>query len=325
MPPSIHIKQNNNWRCLTYPAKIFAYLLYLLLLVSPLCNAAQKILIIQGGASPVYKTYLETLRSQIDANLKKPVIEVISSDDAELNNKKADIYVAIGTNAAEALTQIKNDTPKLLGLIPGDIYDAKYNNNPAACPAPTCKVLTLDQPMERQLHVLRISMPNVKNILILNKGPPPRSFHKNRTIAKSLGFTLNLLDIKSNDALVHQLRDVLPTTDILLALPNTSIYNSDTARPILLVTYKVGTPIFAFSKSFIDAGATLGVYSTPEQYAKHAAELIVDGLVGFKNTQAHAIQPKYFTIGINRSVAESLNLNLPDINHIYTQLESKKQ
>jgi putative tryptophan/tyrosine transport system substrate-binding protein len=289
-------------------------------------TAAQHVIIVQSGSSGVYEQFSNELQKQIYTKSHDVTIEVVNFtalNTTGTNPRKNNIgiYIAIGVNAAEELVKINNDTPKILSLIPNSEYEEKFEANTHGCQPQTCKVLTLDQPIKRQLKILHLALPNAKNILILKKDADRLLYGSYTLIAKNLGLSIRSLTIDSDSTLINKLKNILPNTDVLLALPNNSIYNSTTARPILLTTYKYGVPIFAYSQSFVDAGAVIGVYSTPAQYAVHTAEVVEEGLGGFKKQRAQAIPPKYFTIGANRSVAESLNIRLPAIDSLYLKFE----
>ena len=294
-----------------------------------MADAAQRILLVQSSASGVYQQFANVLEEQIYRKTHDVSIDIVDYKDLNerefgKNQKNVDIYIAIGINAAEAVVKINNNTPKIFSLIPDSLYEERLIKITKACPQKTCLVLTLDQPFKRQLKILRLALPHAKNILIPKSSDTLQDNSSHAAIAKSLGISIHYLMIHSNDTLIDQLKETLPNSDVVLALPNNSIYNSITARPILLITYKNSVPIFAYSQSFVDAGAVIGVYSTPAQYAEHAAELVLKELSGSRGEYPQMQPPKYFTIGINRSVAESLNLQLPDIESLYLQLEKSE-
>lgn len=301
-----------------------------LMLIPLIGNTAQKIIIVQSGSHGVYTQYTQALQELIPLKIHAATIKVIDFSELtttanNIKSENADIYIAVGINAAESVAKIPSQAPKILGLIPRSTYEENIKLNITGCPPQTCKALTLDQPIERQLRILHAALPKSKNILILSNGNSYLSGQYANDVAKKHSLALKYLKIESNDTLVTQLKATLPGIDVLLALPDNSIYNSITARPILLTTYKYGVPIFAYSQSFIDAGAVIGIYSTPAQHARYAAELVADGLTGFKNIRAQLLPPQYFTIGTNQAVAKSLGLELPDVSALQLQPEKDEK
>ena len=108
------------------------------------------------------------------------------------------------------------------------------------------------------------------------------------------------------------MRDLLENSDVLLSLPDPLVFNSGTIHHLLVATYHQKIPVIGFSRAFVEAGALLAVYSTPAQTGRQAAEIVQQVL----RTPVRALPPpqypKYFAIAVNRRVAASLGLEVPD-------------
>jgi len=70
--------------------------------------------------------------------------------------------------------------------------------------------------------------------------------------------------------------------------------------------------VLAFSQSYVNAGATLGIYSTPEQLGREAAELAGAALAAPGTELPAPHYPRYFSVQVNQHVARSLGLAIPD-------------
>ena len=105
----------------------------------------------------------------------------------------------------------------------------------------------------------------------------------------------------------------------MIAIPDSLTYTFETAQAILLTSYDYQKPVFAYSKSYVQAGALAGVYSNTQQLAKQAAEIAIDlqaapGLLSAPQT------PKYFSIAVNYQVAKSLNIIMMDENLLHEKM-----
>jgi hypothetical protein len=93
---------------------------------------------------------------------------------------------------------------------------------------------------------------------------------------------------------------------VILAIPDSNVYNTDSIRSILDTTYRRNQSIVGFSPSMVRAGVLASVYSDADDIAAHLAELIDElattGLLPMPQ------YPKYFQVQINDSVARSLNV-----------------
>ena len=101
---------------------------------------------------------------------------------------------------------------------------------------------------------------------------------------------------------------MLQDSDVLLALPDSSVYNSATLRNILLATYRSGIPLIGLSPAYVKAGALCAVFSTPTQIAAQAAMAIQQ----FWEISALPVAqyPQLFEVTVNEQVGRSLGLSI---------------
>jgi ABC-type uncharacterized transport system substrate-binding protein len=106
----------------------------------------------------------------------------------------------------------------------------------------------------------------------------------------------------------------------LLALPDSAVYNDSTIRNILLATYHRGIPLIGYSSGYVKAGALCAVYSTPEQIAAQAAQLI------FKFKDTHKLPapqyPQEFEVTVNPQVADSLGLQIKNATALHDEIDN---
>jgi putative ABC transport system substrate-binding protein len=82
-----------------------------------------------------------------------------------------------------------------------------------------------------------------------------------------------------DDNITDKIKHALHHSDVLLALPDSNIYNSKTVKNILLTSYRYRKPVIGFSKNFVDAGALAAIYSDTEMIAMTASKLIEQYLI----------------------------------------------
>jgi putative ABC transport system substrate-binding protein len=97
---------------------------------------------------------------------------------------------------------------------------------------------------------------------------------------------------------------------LLLAIPDTAIYNGGSIQNVLLASYRQRVPLIGFSPAYVRAGAMLALYSTPTQIgsqtARTARALLADAPV-------QALQsPVEFVVNVNVNVARSLGFRLSE-------------
>lgn len=309
------------------PASV--YLLLCCLLVPPPAYAkSPSILII---ADPKIK-----IHQQISTHLKEILLNGLngrsfSAEIHPLNDtsqkkvtiKKPSLIITLGIKAAK-LT-LPSSAPILYTLISENNLQKNL-----VCNTPNCKkkslktansyAIFLDQPLARQLNFLSLLLPTAKRIGVLTA---PFSFNKLNTLyteSVKLKLTLNTRHLDNESMLNRQLNALINQIDVLFALPDPLIHNKNNIPNLLLSTYRYNIPVIGFSKTYVNAGAIAAIYSSPEQITKHIAELANKIITSPSSIKNNRFPAKYFTIAINKSVARSLDLHLPDKQKIKSSL-----
>lgn len=97
---------------------------------------------------------------------------------------------------------------------------------------------------------------------------------------------------------------------VLLALPDSAIYNAQGVRHILLSTYRRNQAVVGFSESFVNAGALASTYSTVEDIIVQVREMLAE--YASSGRLPNPQFPTYFRVATNDHVARSLNLLIDD-------------
>jgi ABC-type uncharacterized transport system substrate-binding protein len=127
--------------------------------------------------------------------------------------------------------------------------------------------------MECQLVLLSSTLPETKDIGVLYATPPAELVDLGKLSAES-GFILHAQGVDQQHPLAGALSDPPEESEVLFVLPDTSVYSSDTIRNTLLGTYRKRVPMIGLSQSYVRAGALCAVYSTLQQIAQQAADVI---------------------------------------------------
>jgi ABC-type uncharacterized transport system substrate-binding protein len=105
------------------------------------------------------------------------------------------------------------------------------------------------------------------------------------------------------------LKQVLDGSDVLLALADPQVYNSNSLQNILLTAFREKVPMLAFSPAYVRAGALFALYVTPVQAGVQAAALVLEVLHD-RSLPATAVESSDFDVMVNEHVARALNLSL---------------
>ena len=97
---------------------------------------------------------------------------------------------------------------------------------------------------------------------------------------------------------------------VLLAMPDRTVYSTENFRNILLSTYRHNQAVIGFSADMVRAGALATTYSNIEHINAHIAELAADFIA--TGELAPPQFPRYFRTTINEGVARSLQVTISD-------------
>lgn len=217
------------------------------------------------------------------------------------------LYVALGTEAANVLARSDVKVPVLCTLLPRQSFERLLRES-GRRPSNQFTALYLNQPLTRQLDLVRLALPQVRSVGVL-LGDESRSQEQLLSdTALSRGLKLERVHIKPEEAVFSGLKKILDETDLLLALADPQIYNSYSIQNILLASFRARVPMVAFSPAYVRAGALLAVYSTPLQIGRQAG-VMARGLLQGKELGLPQY-PRDFSVSVNEHVARSLGLNL---------------
>lgn len=262
----------------------------------------------EGGPYDEFtREFRQTLRKLTADSTGNTVILVAGTDEsARLNAlESGDLLVAVGTRACETALNSSTHAPILCALIPRVTAEQM---TAAHHPPHKVTALYLDQPFSRYFGLIRLVMPQIKRVGAV-LGPVTANESVALTAAADrahLAMQLSLFDADSENPL-PALEQILRNSEVILALPDPAVYNRYTLPPLLLTTFRYRVPVFGFSPALVNAGALGGIFSTPAQIGRQAAEIALT-----RQIPSGGIYPRYFEVRFNPAVADALDISLPD-------------
>ena len=262
--------------------------------------------------SPLQVYFLAGIHSNIPVETFAVVRKAIESGaNAKVSDHPFDgrfqensLVVAFGVDGAKAAEKLDPRIPVL------DLFIPARSHLPVGRAREGSSAIYIDQPIDRQLRLIRLALPQSSRVGVL-LGPDSRSLLPAlRQAADHVGLEIVPEELSDPANLFFRLRSLLPKCDVLLAVPDPLVYNGESISGILLTAYRHRIPLIGFSASYEKAGALLALYSTAEQIGTQAVEIILDYVrTGKMPSPAY---PVYFTVGVNRYVARSMGMDVPD-------------
>ncbi len=226
--------------------------------------------------------------------------------------KESCLIVTIGSEALAMALKKNTKTPILSVLIRKTTFQTllKTSGKHINDPEHPISAIYLDQPLERQLHLLQCLMPTQElNAIGILLGPNSH-VEQDSLQALSQKKKLELITVYVNkfENPVAVLDALLDEAKIVLAIPDNRIYNTKTTRGMLLTAFHKRVPLIGYSRTYVNNGALAAVYSTTKQLADQTAAQILQ-ILATKDKKLKTPQyPKDFAIAVNYQVARSLGL-----------------
>lgn len=273
-------------------------------------HAASSVVIVSSERSAAYTEAAQTLLDELDRNgvARRDVLLMASADWPTAAPPPARLYVTLGAAAAAALSKSILPAPTLCTLLPRSSFDGVLGSSGRKASA-QFSALILDQPVGRQLELIRLALPTVRRVGVLRGSDASTETTLLRAVAQARGFHLTEVTVGAGDSLFPAIKEVLEASDVLLAQPDTKVYNSNTVQNILLASFRAKVPMVAFSPSYVRAGALLAVHVSPAQIGAQAAALAGAVLQG-KSLPEAPVYSREFEITVNEHVARSFGLTL---------------
>lgn len=210
----------------------------------------------------------------------------------------ADVLITLGETAFAAAA--KWHKPRLALDVPeAVIHRARAQH----C---RCSSVALHPDQRWQLKLIRELFSGRQRVAVVHAAADKRQV---AALAQQLpaGLILNTYALDSIAALNVRLAGILENNDILLLFPSSQLFNADSARFILLSSYRLGRPVIGPNAAFVKAGSLASVVAS----SASIFATIHQQLQALK-TQGHWLAPLFPApdVSINDHVAHSFDLNV---------------
>ena len=305
--------------------RIWLLFLQVLLLAASLPAYAGNgsILVVSDGKASVYSEVVSVLRDNLAGRCDTLYacratglsVDYRSTGQVLSIPPGTDLIITLGAKAAQLPAILETPIPVVHALV------SKVSSGPFVHGRKHL-TLFLDQPISRQLKLVRLIREEPRLGVLL--GPSSRDYLallRTETARQGIVMTHRQLDEESQVGPL--LKELLEESNVLLALPDPLIFNRKTIFNVLLSSYHNKVPVIGFSAAYVKAGALIAVYSSPPDIASHLADIAREHQESGEGAMPGIIYPKYFSIAINRSVARSLGISLPEEADIVRQIRQE--
>ena len=292
-------------------------------LLSATMSVAASVLVVSSERSAAYEEAAEALMTELErGGVGRTEVEFVTTSEwSQGNDRSSKLIVTLGYEAAQALVTSDVRTPVLSALLPRSSYERILRASGRKVSG-QLSAIYLDQPLNRQVALIRLALPSVRRIGVLWGTESLIHAPSLRLLAPSSGFQFVEANVIASEPLFPGLKRVLDDSEVLLALADPTVYNSNTIQNVLLASFRARVPVLAFSPAYVRAGALLALYVTPTQVGQQVAS-VVRGVLQGKALPSSPAYAQNFSVAVNGHVARSLGLAL-DADGLASQLRQRE-
>lgn len=289
--------------------RCWGLLLGLLLACAPVRAAQPSIIVVTSEHSSSYEEVVAALGDNLaEGGFSRASLLVLTPEELTRHaGASPRLWVVLGTAAAQALSGLESKAAQLHLLQTRHTFlqiGARHRlNSPVSA-------IFLDQPVIRQLQLIRLAFPERKRVGLLFGPISQIQEPAFRSAAAELGLNLDSSLVDDSESLYPALQKLLERSEVLLAVADPAVYNTTTVQNILLSTFRRRVPLVAFSPAYVKAGALLALYSSPAQIGSQAAKVALAVLKG--NPLPAPQYPTNYTVSVNAHVARALGLGIDE-------------
>ena len=223
----------------------------------------------------------------------------------EVKNSRFDLIFALGTVATDAALERIKDIPIVAGLI---LRADKLKN------AGNATGVFLEFPLNTQFEMLRRFLPEAKTIgVIYNPGENKEIIDAAFVISQKMGFRLDAQKVYVPQDLPAALDALSNSADVLWGVSDNLVLTSQTARHILLFSYRNHIPFIGLSATWVKAGA---LYSLDRDYTdigRQCGEIAFKILQGSRTNLIPPAPPRKIIYSINLKTARDMKIEFSDM------------
>jgi putative tryptophan/tyrosine transport system substrate-binding protein len=222
---------------------------------------------------------------------------------AALRTMQERLVITVGT---EALTTVASRGADAVVISTMILRSDRIRSSQAAPPIQRPAGVYLDVPLAGLLSKMGILLPGKNRFGLIRNSSHDEPDPLFPARVEQLGFTLHTVECSGPERLVKSFLSLKGKADFVVLLPDSSLYNSTTVRPLILASLESRLPLVGFSSSFVRAGAALGIYPDFRDVGSQTAD-VVQKLIAGKTSLADE-SPRKLQVAVNQRVARLLGL-----------------
>ena len=281
--------------------------IFLLLFASTSAASAGSVVVLAPQEPGPYSEAAQSLVATMAKDHPDHQVRMAGPDDPAPD---ADVVVALGASATKSANASGKPFVSGMAMSPADVPQGATG-------------VALRYPIDRQLSLIRLLLPQATRIGLVYSSAEAGEFAARAQIqAASLGMELLSVRVESAKELQSALAGLANRIDVLWSVPDPTLYSPQTAKPILLFSFRHKIPFIGLSDTWVKAGALAAPSFDFEAIGAQCAGLAVQVLEGTPMSELAVQSPEGMPYSVNQNTASQLKVQLPagvarNANHVW--------
>ena len=252
--------------------------------------------------APPFDKVLEGFRDYLQQKNIPVRVEILKEGQTAEEMGNVELIFALGS---EALLQARARNPDI-PIVAGMILQKEDIEN-----LPHTTGVYLEHPAETQLVWMRRILPNARRVgVVYSRAENPECIASAKGIMAQLGFQLVAQEVSNPRELPGALENLANTADVLWGISDDVVLTQQTARQILLFSFRNRIPFVGLSHAWTKAGALYSLDRDYHDLGRQCGELAYRILRGERAGSIAPVAPRKVTYSVNLKTARRMKLDI---------------
>ena len=230
--------------------------------------------------------------------------EKVSKIIQKIKSSRPSLIFTLGSLATEATLKEIDDIPIIVSMILRADLLKKASNATG---------IFLEFPVETQFKWLERFLPNTKTVgVIYNPKENQERVESAGKVAQKMGMSIQAKEVRVPQDLPEALNGLSKNVDVLWGVADNLVLNSQTAKHILLFSFRNLIPLIGLSSTWVKAGALYSLESNYTDNGTQCGEIAFRVLQGAKVNSIPPSPPRKVVYSLNLNTARHMKVKISD-------------
>lgn len=253
-----------------------------------------------------FKQYLrnEGISADYDIYSLEAHNEKVAQALLKVKKNKPDLIFTLGSLGTEAAVKEIVDIPIIAGMILRSDALRKTSNGTG---------VFLEFPVETQLKWLQTFLPDTRTIgVIYNPKENRERIRSAVRISQKMALKIETREVQAPEDLPNALNDLSKNIDLLWGVADNLVLNPQTAKHILLFSFRNFIPFTGLSSSWVKAGAIYSLESEYKDDGMQCGEMAFRVLRGTNVNSITPVPPRKIIYSLNLNTVKYMKIKIPE-------------